>query len=100
MYITNSDISLFNVLCSIFFLEIFFVDTCPFLGPLIPCFELLVMSTLNLKCLALCDGCSLKFTSGATPAGILTASMATGSCSPRACFSRGRMPESNGRAPV
>ena len=39
--------------------------------------------------------CSLRFTSGATPAGLLTASMAASRCSPHVCFSRGRVPDSN-----
>ena len=43
---------------------------------------------------------SLIFTFGATPANLLMATMAASHCSPHACFSRGRVPDSNGRPPV
>ena len=43
---------------------------------------------------------SLRFTSGVTPADLLTASMAASCCSPPGCFSRGRMLNSNGRPPI
>ena len=45
------------------------------------------------------DVCSLRFTSGVTPADLLIASMTTSHCSPHACFSRSRMPDSNGDLP-
>ena len=46
------------------------------------------------------DACSLRFTSGATPADLLMASMVASCCSPHGCSSRGRMPSSNGRPPI
>ena len=41
----------------------------------------------------ICDVCSLRFTSGVTPAELLMASMVTSHCSPHVCFSR--MPNLN-----
>ena len=41
----------------------------------------------------ICDVHSLRFTSGAIPTNLLTASMAASRYSPHACFSRGRMPD-------
>ena len=68
-----------------------------------PCFGFLVMSPLGFKVRVgslihtwwrhICDVHSLRFTSGATPADLLTASMAASRYSPHACFSRGRMPD-------
>ena len=43
-----------------------------------------------------CDVRSLRFTSGATPIDLLTASMVAGGCTPYMCFIRGRMPDSHG----
>ena len=44
-----------------------------------------------------CDVHSLRIISGVTPAELLMASMADCHCSPPACFSRGRILDSNGR---
>ena len=63
--------------------------TCPFMGPLIPCFGFLVMSPLG-----------FKVTSGVTPTDLFMASMAASCFSPLACFSRGRMPDLIGRPHV
>ena len=46
------------------------------------------------------DVCPLRFTSGATPADLLMASMVASRCSLHACFSRGSMPDSIGRPPA
>ena len=45
----------------------------------------------------MCDVCSMRFSFGVTPANLLTARMMAGHCSPHACFSRGRMPDLDGR---
>ena len=68
-----------------FFLK-FLLDTCLFVGPLIPCFGLLVTSLLGFKArvgsalFALGGGvrniCSLRFTSGRTPLPVYNASIA------------------------
>ena len=70
-----------------FFFNTFLEDTCPFCGATddiewYPCFGLLVMSALGFKARVDLLACFLalalflRFTSGATPANLLTASMA------------------------
>ena len=46
------------------------------------------------------DVCPLRFTSGATPADLLMASMVASRCSLHACFNKSRMPDSIGRPPA